>query len=232
MTFSFGTILMPVLAIVVIIVSSVLHELAHGFVAYKLGDDTAKEAGRLTLNPIKHIDPYMSIVVPAVLFLLNAPVIGGAKPVPVNRHRLKGGAWGMALVAFCGPLTNLIIAFVAFLVQTLTGMVVKTGEGITYSSWVAQDGFLTFVAILLMMFVMYNIVLAVFNLLPIPPLDGSRILYALAPDGVRELMDKIEPYSMIIVFAIVLVFNGALATLLSGVVNAIYDFFYLLVGLA
>ena len=95
-----------VIVIAVVVISISLHELAHGLVAYWLGDNTAKDAGRLTLNPIKNIDPYMSIIVPVVLYLLKAPVFGGAKPVPVNSANLKWREWGMALVALAGPFTN------------------------------------------------------------------------------------------------------------------------------
>ena len=100
------SVLSVIIVLVIILVSVILHELAHGLVAYWLGDSTAKEAGRLTFNPIKHIDPVMSILVPVVLYLLNAPVFGGAKPVPVNYHNLKWREWGMALVTLAGPFTN------------------------------------------------------------------------------------------------------------------------------
>ena len=105
-----GDILQLVIVLVIIVGSVILHELAHGVVAYWLGDRTAKDAGRLTLNPIKHIDPFMSILVPVVLYLLRAPVFGAAKPVPVNFRNLKWREWGMALVAFAGPFTNFLIA--------------------------------------------------------------------------------------------------------------------------
>ena len=176
------TILVPVVVVLVIVVSTVLHELAHGFVAYKLGDNTAKEEGRLTLNPIKHIDPYMSILVPVVLYLMRAPIIGGAKPVPVDRRNLKGGAWGMALVAACGPLTNLLIAFIVFVIGVSTGILqivdVDTEARIMYA---AGGGVQQFLTLIVVNFVQINIVLAMFNLLPLPPLDGSRIVYAIAP---------------------------------------------------
>ena len=114
--------LMQVFIILAIIVSSVImHELAHGLVAYWLGDHTAKDAGRLTFNPIKHIDPFMSILVPVILYLLKAPVFGGAKPVPINYYNLKSREWGMALVAVAGPLTNFLLAFLAFLIGHFTG---------------------------------------------------------------------------------------------------------------
>ena len=111
MNFNFGYI---VIVLVIVVGSVILHELSHGLVAYWLGDNTAKEAGRLSFNPIKHIDPYMSILVPVLLYILRAPVFGGAKPVPVNYANLKWCEWGMALVAIAGPLTNFLIAFISF----------------------------------------------------------------------------------------------------------------------
>ena len=111
-----------VIILVIVLVSVILHELMHGVVAYWLGDKTAKYAGRLTLNPIKHIDPYMSIIVPVLLYIMGAPVFGGAKPVPVDSRNLKWREWGMALVAIAGPLTNLVLAFIAFVIGHFTGL--------------------------------------------------------------------------------------------------------------
>ena len=110
-----------IIVLAVILFSMVLHELAHGFVAYKLGDDTAKDDGRLTLNPLKHLDPWLSIAMPLLLLFSGGPVFGGAKPVPVDSSKLKWGAWGMALVSIAGPLTNFLIAFVAFLIGFYSG---------------------------------------------------------------------------------------------------------------
>ena len=113
--------------LIITVVSVILHELSHGIVAYWLGDRTAKDAGRLTFNPIKHIDPYMSILVPVVLYILNAPVFGGAKPVPVNHRNLKWHEWGMALVAFAGPFTNFLLAFISFLIGYSSGLIDGAG---------------------------------------------------------------------------------------------------------
>ena len=107
--------------LVIILISMVLHELAHGVVAYLLGDTTAKDEGRLTLNPFKHLDPIISILVPLFMYMTGGPIFGGAKPVPVDSRRLKGGAWGMALVAIAGPLTNFILAFLAFFIGHISG---------------------------------------------------------------------------------------------------------------
>ena len=209
----------PLLIIVVLVVtvcSVILHELAHGLVAYALGDRTAKDAGRLTLNPLKHIDPYMSIIVPVILYILKAPVFGGAKPVPVNYHNLKGREWGMALVAFAGPATNFILAFIAFLIGHFSGLLYghagEIPEFIFYELVIINLGFF------------------IFNLIPIPPLDGSRILYAISPDPVRKVLNSIETYGIIIVYILILLFGEVFSGLMVGGLTGILNFFYLLVG--
>ena len=198
------------------VVSTVLHEMAHGGVAYLLGDTTAKENGRLSLNPLKHIDPYMSIVVPVILYLVGGPIFGGAKPVPVDSRRLKWGPWGMALVAVAGPLTNFLLALLCFLIGWATGALQTTDSGIVGT--IFAEG------------VMINLGFFIFNLIPIPPLDGSRILYAIAPDGARRVMENLEKYGLMIVLLLVMMFSSGLSRLLIGGMNGILDFFYFLVG--
>ena len=206
------------LAIVIIIVvgSVILHELSHGIVAYWLGDRTAKDAGRLTLNPIKHIDPFMSIIVPVVLYLLKAPVFGGAKPVPVNYRNLKWHEWGMALVAIAGPLTNFLIAFIAFLIGHFTGVIYDLSN--TTALFIFQE------------IIWINLGFMIFNLIPIPPLDGSRVLYAISPDSVRHILDAMEQYGIIIVYILILLFGNLLSSLMINGIDGILNFFYLLVG--
>lgn len=205
-----------VIVLVIAVFSVILHELAHGVVAYWLGDRTAKDAGRLTLNPIKHIDPYMSILVPVILFILKAPVFGGAKPVPVNYRNLKGKEWGMALVALAGPLTNFFIALIAFLIGYFSGVLRSNPDSI---------GFFIFMEL-----VYLNLGFLLFNLIPIPPLDGSRVLYAIAPDPIREVMRKMEVYGIIIVYALILVFGNLFSSLMINGMTGIIELFYRLVG--
>ena len=171
--------------IVILVFSTVLHEMAHGYVAYWLGDHTAKAMGRLSLNPMVHIDPFMSIIVPVMLYLMGGPVFGGAKPVPIDTRNLKWKEWGFALVAIAGPLTNMILSFLLFLAWYFSGGNVGSGNEIL------QYG------------ILINLGFALFNILPIPPLDGSRVLYALAPDFARDFMRKIEPYGLIIVYVLI-----------------------------
>lgn len=205
-----------VIVLLIILGSVILHELAHGVVAYFLGDNTAKDAGRLTLNPVKHIDPFMSILVPVVLYLMRAPVFGGAKPVPINTRNLKGGEWGMALVAIAGPLTNFLIAFVAFLIAHFSG-ILSIGSSETLQFIFSE-------------IIIINLGFMLFNLIPIPPLDGSRVLYAIAPDGARNLMMQIEKYGFIIIYLLIFLFSDAFSSLMINGMNGIIDFFYMITG--
>lgn len=191
-----------------------LHELAHGLVAYWLGDNTAKAEGRLTLNPLKHLDPILSVLMPLMLFLSGGPIFGGAKPVPINTRNLKYGAWGMALVAIAGPITNFLIAFVAFLIGYFSGGLFAAG--LMGTIW----GYLVSV----------NLGFGVFNLIPIPPLDGSRVLYAIAPDGVREVMTKMEQLGVFLIMIIVVAFPSVISTIMGGGIDAILKAFFWIVG--
>ena len=194
----------------------ILHELSHGLVAYWLGDRTAKDAGRLTFNPIRHIDPVMSILVPVVLYMLRAPVFGGAKPVPVNYHNLKWHEWGMALVAVAGPLTNFLIAFIAFLIGHFSGLLY--GGGGEMPEFIFTE------------LVFINLGFMIFNLIPIPPLDGSRILYAIAPDGFRNILISMERYGFIIVYLMIFLFGEVFSHLMINSMQGILNFFYTIVG--
>lgn len=200
--------------LVVILFSMVLHELAHGYVAYLLGDVTAKEEGRLTLNPLKHLDPFMSILMPVLLYIMGGPIFGGAKPVPINTRNLKYNEWGFALVALAGPLTNFLLALVGFLISFWCG-------------WWMDAGFLGEVC---QNFVLVNLGFGIFNLIPIPPLDGSRVLYAIAPDGVRRIMEQMENWGVWLVLALVTVFSGFFSRLIITVMTGILTFFFHLVG--
>jgi Zn-dependent protease len=199
---------------VVAIFSIILHELAHGIVAYCLGDKTAKYSGRLTLNPLKHIDPFMSIILPAVLALIGAPILGGAKPVPINTRNLKWREFGFALVAIAGPLTNLILAFIFFTIGHFTGAFYVDGLG----GIICQAGMFT------------NMGFALFNIIPIPPLDGSRVLYALAPESVQNFLRSMEQYGFIVIYMLMLLCGSMLSRYFIAGENGLLDFFYFLVG--
>lgn len=191
-----------VIVLVVILFSMTLHEMMHAFVGYWLGDDTAKMSGRLSLNPLKHIDPFLTIVLPVSLAIAGLPIFGGAKPVPFNPHNVRWGEWGAALIALAGPLTNFIIAFVAYGVWVLFGSI---GDGL----WMQ----------IIVTVVTVNLGFFVFNLIPIPPLDGSRVLYALAPDFFKRGMEYIERYGIILVFILILVASSFIGSFMGGAIN-------------
>lgn len=197
----------------VILVSMTLHEAMHGFVSYWLGDDTAKLQGRLTLNPIKHIDPFLTILLPLMLAIVGAPIFGGAKPVPFNPDRVRGDEWGVAAVAIAGPLTNLFIAFVLFGIGAVLGFNVAE---LTYKS---------IPEMILAYGVFINLGFFVFNMIPLPPLDGSRVLYALAPEFVRRGMELIEQFGLIFVFAIVLLGSSVIGSIMLTVIQFFVDVF-------
>lgn len=196
----------------IILVSMTFHEVMHGLIAYWLGDDTAKSQGRLTLNPIKHIDPFLTILLPVLLAISGGPIFGGAKPVPFNPMRVRYGEWGAAMVAVAGPLVNLLIAFVAF------GLYVITGAG---GSAIGQ---------VLQLAVIINLGFFIFNMLPIPPLDGSRVVYALAPDFVRRAMSAIESFGIIFVFLIVIMAGPVIWTIMRTAIAAILGAFEVIFG--
>lgn len=185
------------ITLVVIVFSMVLHEIAHAYTSYWLGDDTAKLNNRLSINPIKHLDPILSIFLPLSLAIIGAPIFGGAKPVPFNPANIKWGEWGAALVAISGPIVNLFLAFIGFLLMINVRPDQTSLVGVTIS-----------------MLLMANLGFFVFNMIPIPPLDGSRILYALAPDYARKGLEFLEQYGLFIVLAIVIFFQDTLAKLL------------------
>lgn len=174
------------LGIIVLVFSAIVHEIAHGYAADKLGDPTARLAGRLTLNPIPHIDPLMSIVVPSLLILTGSPIIfGAAKPVPVNPLMLKEGRKDLALVALSGPLTNLLLALAsAALLRTFS-----------------LDPTIT---TLLTLVVFYNLALGFLNLIPIPPLDGSKFFSIVLPDRMAHQYFALAPFGIFILFFLLL----------------------------
>lgn len=186
----------------VILFSMTLHEVMHGFVAYWLGDDTAKAQGRLTFNPLKHIDPFMTIILPVLLAISGLPIFGGAKPVPFNPHNVRWGEWGAALVALAGPLVNLIIAFLSFGLWVVVGSPVDGVVGQIFAAMVSV-----------------NLGFFIFNLIPVPPLDGSRFLYALAPDFIKRGMEIIERYGIFVVFGLVLIAGPALGAFMVAIIN-------------
>jgi len=193
----FGVILREILiSAPAILIAIVFHELAHGWVAYKLGDNTAKFSGRLTLNPISHIDLFGTIIMPFLLLILTSGqwVFGYAKPVPVNPYNFKNPKIGMAITAAGGPLANLLLAIACTII--LKWVLLPFMGAIPY--FIFEPLILIFKAT-----IMINIVLAAFNLIPIPPLDGGRIIIGVLPVRYSEMMERIEPFGSLIVILMI-----------------------------
>lgn len=191
----------PIFFIAILIMSVVIHEVSHGYVANLLGDKTAEYEGRLTLNPIVHLDLIGSIIVPIITILGGFP-FGWAKPVPFNPYNLRSQRWGELLVAIAGPVSNIIIALVF-------GLIVRFG---------VMDLPSIFIGLCLQVAII-NISLAVFNMIPIPPLDGSKVLFGLLPFRYSQIRWQLERYSLFLVFFIILV--PAVGQVLSYVVYTI-----------
>lgn len=176
-----------VIGVIILVFSAILHEIAHGFIAERLGDPTARLAGRLTLNPIPHIDPIMSIAVPLLLIVSGSPIIfGAAKPVPVNPLMLREGRKDIALVALAGPATNLILAILgAFLIKSV---------GVIIPDLVPA----------LFLFVRFNLALGFLNLIPVPPLDGSKFFSFVLPERIAQQYFALAPFGIFILFLLLL----------------------------
>ena len=195
------------IVIVSILISMALHEAMHAFTAHSLGDTTASEEGRLTLNPLKHIDLFTTILLPVILILLHVPPFFAAKPVPFNPMRVKFGEYGAALVGIAGPLTNLALAAVAAVVLRTFG----NSFGAT-----AIDAVVIFVEV--------NISFFVFNMIPFPPLDGSRLLYAFAPEPLQDLMERIESMGFFTIIFFMLLLFPFIGPTISHIVLSITQF--------
>lgn len=203
---------MDMLILVVILVfSAILHEIMHGYVADRLGDPTARLMGRLTLNPIPHIDPFTSILIPALLIFSGSPIIfGAAKPVPVNPLYLKDGKKDMALVALAGPMTNISLAIIASLLFNFLPL----------NFDFVRDFMFTAIYI--------NLILAIINLIPIPPLDGSKILASLLPDEIAIRYLSIQSYGIFILFFLLLFPMGGFS--LGSLINQLITYSLRLLG--
>lgn len=190
--------------------SVVIHEISHGFMAERFGDKTARHAGRLTLNPLNHLDLFGSIILPAFLYLTSGFVFGWAKPVPYNPDNLSNRRWGTMWVALAGVLANLLVALVfALFIRIVPNLGIQVDESFYFIT---------------SSIVLVNLALMIFNLVPIPPLDGSKVLFSLLPASFYRLASFIEQYSLPILIIFIVFFSDVLSPIL-------FSLFKLLTGL-
>jgi Zn-dependent protease len=200
--------LQTLLEVAFLVLSLGIHEAAHAGVAFLCGDDTAKLQGRLTLNPIAHIDPFMTVILPLFLALTSGFIFGGAKPVPVDTSRLRNPASGMVLVAIAGPLANLVLAAIfVFVWKTLV-----------YQFDMAPKALAPMV---MLGSAKWNLILAAFNMVPIPPLDGSRVMAYFLPRPLRESYVSLERFGMLLVF--LLLMSGGLNSILGPAIGSMMN---------
>jgi Zn-dependent protease len=199
--------------LVPLIIAIVFHEVAHGLVARRLGDPTAAERGRLSLNPVKHVDPFGTVILPMILAVSHAPLFGWAKPVPVDYRRLRNPRRDKVLVALAGPGMNLLLALIG---SALLAATIAWSGG-------ASDGGARFVAANALNFVLINIFLGVFNLLPVPPFDGGHVVEGLLPPAAAQRFASIGRYSLLVLIVLLLVLPAIGLNVVGHLVSPIVD---------
>jgi len=199
--------------LVPLIIAIVFHEVAHGLVARRLGDPTAEERGRLSLNPIRHVDPFGTIILPLILAISHAPIFGWAKPVPINYRRLRNPRRDMVLVALAGPGMNLLLAVLGAVVLAATLSLSSNPNGLA-SALIAGNA---------LNFVLINLFLALFNLLPIPPFDGGHVVQGLLPPPLATSFGKIGRYALLVLVVLLLVLPALGINVVGHLISPLVD---------
>ncbi len=211
------TIRQIIVAAVPILIAITFHEVAHGYVANRLGDPTARLMGRLTLNPLAHVDPVGTIILPAILLITGSPVFGWAKPVPINPANFRDPRRDMAISAAAGPITNICLAILSLLILKFF---IAPAAGLLPTN--IARAVLIPVTMMFTQSIIINVVLAAFNLIPIPPLDGGRVLVGLLPHKQAVIVSKIEPFGFMIV--ILLLVTGVAGVFITPLINLFMAF--------
>jgi Zn-dependent protease len=207
--------LVIVIQLFVVLFAITIHEASHGWAAYKMGDPTAYAMGRITLNPIAHIDPIGTILLPLILVVMGAPPFGWAKPVPVNPLNLKDPRRDNLIISAAGPLSNFSVAFIALLVFKLLRL-----SPTLFHTYGGPSGIAYGISLILYFTIIINVILAVFNLIPIPPLDGSGVLMGLISEEAAEKYEQIRPYGFMILLVLIMTgFIGKILGLIVRIVN-------------
>jgi Zn-dependent protease len=204
-----------IISIFVILFAITVHEASHGWAALKMGDPTAYQLGRITLNPIPHIDPIGTILLPAMLIIMGAPPFGWAKPVPVNPLNLKDPRRDNLIISIAGPASNIAVAVVAFIILKI---ILNLNPSLFYGGGISS--LLSPIIQILYLTILLNVILAFFNLIPIPPLDGSGVVMGLISEEAAQKYEQIRPYGFFIL--ILLIMTGLIGRILGGVQEIVY----------
>jgi Zn-dependent protease len=215
------SILDGIISLFVVFFAITVHEASHGWAALKMGDPTAYQMGRITLNPIRHIDPIGTVLLPLMLIIMGAPPFGWAKPVPVNPLNLKDPRRDNLIISIAGPASNIAVALVAFVILKI---LMGVNPGLLYSSGGGLANLLSPLITIVYYTIVINVILAFFNLIPIPPLDGSGVVMGLISEEAAQKYEQIRPYGFFIL--ILLIMTGFIGRILGVVLRIVNSFIY------